>query len=64
MLDITEKEGCLDEQDGGESVEVDGGEGEEPGFSLMMKFLTKDYQPQQNYKTPNLKSLCQKSAMR
>ena len=56
MLKVTKKEGGLDEQERSEGVEVDGGEGEKPGFSLMMKILTKDYQPQQNYKTPNLKS--------
>ena len=48
LLDITEKEGCLDEQDGGESVEVDGGEGKEPGFSLHQDDEGLEIEKQQN----------------
>ena len=48
MLDITEKEGCLDEQDGGESVEVDRGEGEEPGFGLHQDDQGLEIEKQQN----------------
>ena len=50
MLKVTKKKCGLDEQEGGERVEVDGGKGEEPGFGLTMKIFTKDSQPQKNNK--------------
>ena len=39
-VNVTQKESGLDEQEGGERVEVDGGEGEEPSFGLVMKVST------------------------
>ena len=48
MLKVTKKKCGLDEQDGGESVEVDGGEGEEPGFSLHQDDEGLEIEKQQN----------------